>query len=175
MPSPSLPPDPSPVTNCQDLPHEALRKLASRYGLTVEVLADQHPIKGSYWGDREAGLARSTLYIRTDTPVHSALHELCHFVCMSTSRRASLETDAGGDYAEENAVCYLQILLADFVPPMTKAVMLRDMDLWGYSFRLGSAARWFDDDAGDARDWLLDHALIDGNSRPTWRLRGAPA
>ena len=26
---------------------------------------------------------------------------------------------------------------------------------WGYSFRLGSAAAWFAEDAEDARDWLI--------------------
>ncbi len=29
--------------------------------------------------------------------------------------------------------------------------MCRDMDEWGYSFRLGSAANWFAEDAEDAR------------------------
>ncbi len=33
--------------------------------------------------------------------------------------------------------------------------MCRDMDEWGYTFRLGSAARWFEQDAEDAHDWLI--------------------
>jgi hypothetical protein len=45
------------------------------------------------------------------------------------------------------------------------------MDAWGYSFRLGSAQTWFEQDADDARAWLREHALIDVADRPTWRLR----
>ncbi|NNF16461.1 MAG: hypothetical protein HKN70_06915 [Gammaproteobacteria bacterium] len=130
-------------------------------------------ITGSYWGDSEAGLVNTRLLVRADTPVHSALHELSHFVCMSAARRRQLDTNAGGDYAEENAVCYLQILLSDFVPPMHRQRMLEDMDRWGYSFRLGSAGRWFKEDADDALAWLLAHQLIDAGQQPTWRLRGA--
>ena len=32
-----------------------------------------------------------------------------------------LDTDAGGDYDEENGVCYLQILLADEIPGFGRA------------------------------------------------------
>jgi hypothetical protein len=45
------------------------------------------------------------------------------------------------------------------------------MDAWGYSFRLGSTAAWFERDAEDARAWLLLHGLIDAAGTPTWRLR----
>jgi hypothetical protein len=45
------------------------------------------------------------------------------------------------------------------------------MDAWGYSFREGSAQAWFTGDGRAARDWLLAHALIDAQVRPTWRLR----
>jgi hypothetical protein len=34
------------------------------------------------------------------------------------------------------------------------------MDTWGYSFRLGSAERWFREDAEDAREWLLTHQIV---------------
>ena len=54
--------------------------------------------------------------MRGDTPLHSILHEACHYICMDEERRSGLDTDAGGDYDEENAVCYLQILLADEIP-----------------------------------------------------------
>jgi len=103
--------------------------------------------------------------------VHSALHEACHYVCMDDRRRLGLHTDAGGSYDEENAVCYLQILLADILPGVGRDRLLADMDAWGYSFRLGSARAWFEDDAADAREWLLGHGLIDAAGRPTWRLR----
>ena len=69
------------------------------------------------------------------------LHEACHFICMDDARRTQLERDAGGDYDEENAVCYLQILLADEFAGMDSQQMCRDMDAWGYTFRLGSAQR----------------------------------
>ena len=48
---------------------------------------------------------------------------------------------------------------------------MRDMDAWGYTFRLGSAKAWFHQDAEDARDWLLTHQLINQNSQPNWELR----
>jgi hypothetical protein len=41
------------------------------------------------------------------------------------------------------------------------------MDEWGYSFRLGSAAVWFAEDADDARDWLIRHGLLDAEGRLT--------
>jgi hypothetical protein len=34
------------------------------------------------------------------------------------------------------------------------------MDAWGYTFRLGSAARWYAEDADDARQWLLERGLL---------------
>ena len=88
-----------------------------------------------------------------------------------THLRAGLDTDAGGDYDEENAVCYLQILLADELPGFGRARMMADMDAWGYSFRLGSARSWFEEDAEDARSWLQRHGLIDASGRPTFALR----
>jgi hypothetical protein len=36
---------------------------------------------------------------------------------------------------------------------------MQDMDAWGYSFRLGSTAAWFEADAEDARDWLRERGL----------------
>ena len=113
-----------------------------------------HPaiaIPGSYWGESEAGLIGNRIYFRPDTPLHSVLHEACHFICMDDARRAQLERDAGGDYDEENAVCYLQILLADEFAGSDSQRMCSDMDAWGYTFRLGSARAWFERDADDAR------------------------
>lgn len=79
---------------------------------------------------------------------------------MDPVRRAQLNRDAGGDHDEENAVCYLQILLADRIEGMGRARMCADMDAWGYTFRLGSAAAWFEQDAEDARAWLIARGLI---------------
>ena len=50
---------------------------------------------------------------------------------------------SGGDYDEENGVCYLQILVADEIPGFGRARMMQDMDSWGYSFRLGTTRAWF--------------------------------
>src|SRR5512143_1178134 len=90
-----------------------LDALAAKYGMRAIVLAPGAEIPGSYWGGAEAGLVGDILYVRPDTPGHSALHELCHYVCMNGARRARLATDAGGDDDEECGVCYLEILLAD--------------------------------------------------------------
>ena len=138
-----------------------LELLLDRYGLELHLVAPAEIIPGSYWGEREAGLIGAKLYARLDTPLHSVLHESAHFICMTPERRAGLDTDAGGDDAEENAVCYLQLVLAESLPNIGLARMCLDMDEWGYSFRLGSAATWFAEDADDARDWLIRHGLLD--------------
>jgi hypothetical protein len=148
-----------------------LELLLDRYGLELTLVAPDEVIPGSYWGEREAGLIGSKLYARLDTPLHSVLHEGAHFMCMTTERRMGLDTDAGGDDAEENGVCYLQIVLADVLPNVGRERMCLDMDEWGYTFRLGSAAAWFGEDAEDARRWLMDHDLIDAEGRITYRCR----
>lgn len=148
-----------------------LELLLDRYGLELTLVAPDEVIPGSYWGEREAGLIGSKLYARLDTPLHSVLHEGAHFMCMTPERRMGLDTDAGGDDAEENGVCYLQILLADVLPNVGRERMCRDMDEWGYTFRLGSADAWFAADAEDARRWLIDHDLIDAEGRITYRCR----
>jgi hypothetical protein len=91
---------------------------------------------------------------------------------MDADRRQGLHTNAGGDYDEENAVCYLQILLADRLPGVGRQRMWADMDRWGYTFRLGSARAWFEGDAADAQAWLLYTGLVDEHDQPTGRFRG---
>lgn len=159
------------VLRCADIPGEELRALLVTYGLTVAHVTEGADIPGSFWGDEEAGLIANRLLIRADTPVHSALHEAAHYVCMDAERRAGLHTDAGGDYDEENGVCYLQILWAGELPSMGRERMFRDMDAWGYSFRLGSARAWFESDADDAQAWLRGHGIIDAGDRLTGKLR----
>jgi hypothetical protein len=151
-----------------------LTRLLDRYGLVLELTEPHSEIRGSYWGGEEAGLAGNRLVVRDDTPIHSLLHEACHFICMDESRRESLDTDAGGDYDEENAVCYLQILLADEIPGFGRDRMLDDMDRWGYTFRLGSARRWFEQDAEDAQQWLLAAGLITAGNQPAFSGFSSP-
>ena len=148
-----------------------LRDLLERFGLALTIQANGAIIPGSFWGDTEAGLIGNTLYVRDDTPLHSALHEACHFVCMDGARRTALDRDAGGDYDEENAVCYLQILLADHLPGCDRRRMQADMDAWGYTFRLGSARAWFESDADDARTWLVRERIIATDGKVLWRVR----
>ena len=159
------------VTRFSDLAGNSLMSLLDRYDLILELMAPGSEIRGSYWGEEEAGLVGKRLVLRQDTPVHSVLHEACHYICMDKKRRAGLDTDAGGNYDEENAVCYLQILLADELPEFGREQMFSDMDVWGYSFRLGSARAWFERDAGDAQAWLLQIGLISASGEPTFKIR----
>jgi hypothetical protein len=159
------------VRLCADAECAALHTLLARYGLTLHRVNASDTIPGSFWQAPEAGLVADKLYVRSDTPIHSALHEACHYICMDTARRQQLDTNAGGGYEEEDAVCYLQILLSEHITGMTRAQMFADMDAWGYSFRLGSARAWFEGDAEDARDWLLRHHLIDAQDCPNFLLR----
>lgn len=149
----------------------ALAVVLSRYGLTLSLTAPEEVIPGSYWGESEAGLKGDRLYARLDTPVHSVLHEASHYICMTPERRSGLDRDAGGDDPEECGVCYLQVLLANELPGVGSQRLMSDMDAWGYSFRLGNTRAWFDSDAEDARAWLIDHGVIDADSRLTGRLR----
>jgi hypothetical protein len=159
------------VISIADYGTAALVQLLECYSLTLIELPRATLIPGSFWGESEAGLVGDKLYVRADTPVHSVLHEAAHFVCMDASRRAGLNRDAGGDDAEENAVCYLQILWAETLAGFDRERMFRDMDTWGYSFRLGSAQQWFEEDADDAREWLLHFDVIDRAGRITGRRR----
>jgi len=154
---------------------EEVESLLARFHLGLRRIGEGRAIPGSYWGDSEAGLIADNLYARSDTPVHSILHETAHFVCMTPERRRRLFKDAGGDDAEENAVCYFQVLLAAELSCISRPRLFQDMDTWGYSFRLGSTARWFDEDAAEARSWLHHHDLIDHHQLPTWQKRSKPA
>ena len=149
----------------------AVAQLLARFQLQLELVAVGDRIPGSYWGESEAGLRGDVLYARLDTPLHSVLHEAAHYICMTPERRAGLDRDAGGDDAEECAVCYLQVLLADGLGYGGAQRAFSDMDEWGYSFRLGSTRAWFEQDAADARAWLQAHSLIDVDQRPTHLLR----
>jgi hypothetical protein len=153
------------------VPLASLQALLARYELELVLEPDGAPITGSFWGDEEAGIVGHKVYARLDTPIHSLLHESCHTICMSAERRERLDRDAGGDDLEEAAVCFLQVVLADELAGVGRERVMRDMDAWGYSFRLGSTAMWFAEDAGDARKWLIDNGLLSNDNQPVFRLR----
>ncbi|HEY5665817.1 MAG TPA: hypothetical protein VIV64_03780 [Gammaproteobacteria bacterium] len=159
------------VMCCEAVAAAAIERLLARFGLASCQVVSGATIPGSYWGAPEAGLIGKTLFWRPDTPLHSLLHELAHFVCMEPARRACLDTDAGGDDQEECAVCYLEVLLADRLAPFDGGRCLRDMDAWGYSFREGSARAWFAGDGREAREWLMRRSLLAEDGTPSWRLR----
>jgi hypothetical protein len=154
-----------------DVPRSALNGLLQKFGLDLVLQERGDAIRGSFWGDSEAGIVGRTVYVRADTPVHSLLHETCHVICMTEDRRAGLDQDAGGDDLEESAVCYLQVLLADHIDGVGRDLLMSDMDAWGYSFRLGNTLDWFQRDAGDAAEFLMNHGLLSAQGDVTFRLR----
>lgn len=144
---------------------DAATRLLAQHGLHLVLVDDGAPICGSYWGEPEAGVIGDSVYARRDTPVHSLLHEACHLIVAAPDRRAHIHTDASDSQAEEDAACYLQIVMAEELPGVGSARLMSDMDAWGYSFRLGSARAWFESDAEDAREWLRQHGLLTANAQ----------
>jgi hypothetical protein len=165
-----LPADPD-VLRVADTGHAPLVTLLEKFDLQLVLGDGNDPIPGSFWGEPEAGIIKCDVHVRPDTPIHSVLHETCHLICASSDRRDALQTDAGSDDLEEVAVCYLQILLADFLPGVGRERLMQDMDTWGYSFRLGSSRAWFSRDAADALAWLQSHDIVDKNGELLWVLR----
>ena len=143
-----------------DIDWDDAAALLARYGLTLERIAAGAPIPGSFWGEPEAGVIGTTVHARDDTPVHSLLHEACHLIVAPDERRVIIHTDASDSQAEEDATCYLQIVLAEELPGVGSARCMDDMDAWGYTFRLGSTRAWFERDAEDARAWLTARGLL---------------
>ena len=154
------------VLRLADIRSHAIESLLARYSLTLVYVADDAPIPGSFWGDDEAGIIGNTVYARSDTPVHSLLHEAGHLIVLPPERREEVHTDATDSIAEEDAVCYLQIVLGDTLPGVGRQRIMSDMDAWGYSFRLGSARAWFEQDAENARDWLVARGLLTKDGEP---------
>ncbi len=150
----------SSVLRLADTGFAAPRALLARYGLALVEIAPACPIPGSYWGECEAGVIGGTVYARADTPLHSLLHEACHMIVLPPAWRAQVHTDATDSIEEEDATCYLQIVLADDLPGVGRARMQADMDAWGYSFRLGNARAWFERDAAEARALLVGRGLL---------------
>lgn len=153
------------VMRMHDVGFDAASALLARYGLTLHRVETGAAIPGSYWGDCEAGIIGHDVYARDDTPVHSLLHEAGHLIVLPVERRASVHTDATDSIDEENAVCVLQSLMADEIPGYGRDRLFTDMDTWGYTFRLGSARAYVEQDAEDAWRWLQAARLIDDQRR----------
>jgi hypothetical protein len=154
------------ILRLADIDRSAVETLLARYGLSLVLVADGEAIPGSFWGDDEAGIIGHTVYARGDTPVHSVLHEAGHLIALPPDRRAGVHTDATDSIEEEDAVCYLQIVLGDALPGVGRERVMHDMDAWGYTFRLGSARAWFEQDAENARAWLTGHGLLTPAGEP---------
>ncbi len=152
---------PAGVLRLDQIDLDDCRRLLAQHGLTLAMVPAETAIPGSYWGEPEAGVIGSTVYARADTPLHSLLHEACHLIVLPPERRAAVHTDATDSIEEEDAVCYLQILLAGQLLDGGSDRLMQDMDAWGYSFRLGSARAWFESDAENAASWLRQRGLTD--------------
>lgn len=151
--------DAAEVLRVRDVAFDDLSSLLAGFELQLHRVGDGENIPGSFWGEPEAGVIASDVYVRGDTPVHSLLHEACHLIVLPPERRARVHTDASDSDIEEDATCCLQIVLAERLPGVGSAQLMADMDAWGYSFRLGSTRTWFENDAEDAKAWLRAQGL----------------
>lgn len=148
------------VTCVGDIHFDDAVALLAAHDLRLHRVGAAAPIPGSYWGEPEAGIIGSDVYVRDDTPVHSMLHEACHLIVLPPERRALVHTDATDSVPEEDATCYLQIVLAGQLPGVGSDRLMLDMDAWGYTYRLGSTRAWFEQDAEDAKAWLVERGLL---------------
>ena len=162
---------PSTVLTVGELGLAAVQAFVDRLGLRLHHVVDGAPIPGSYWGDSEAGIIGTNLYVRLDTPMHSLLHEACHVLVAEPARRETIHTDASDSIAEEDATCYLQLLIANRLPGFGFDRACADMDAWGYTFRLGSARAWFEQDADEARAFIAARPDLRDWLSQGWLLR----
>lgn len=160
--APNATPAPDVIT-VGEIAFDDAASLLARHRLRLHRIDDGAAIPGSYWGEPEAGIIGCDVYVRDDTPVHSMLHEACHLIVLpDDARRAAVHTDATDSVEEEDATCYLQIVLAGELPGVGSDRLMADMDAWGYTYRLGSTRAWFEQDAEDARSWLIARGLLPG-------------
>lgn len=148
------------ILRCADIDLQDARALLTEHALELLQIGSGEPMPGCFWGAPEAGIVGNRVFIRADTPVHSLLHESCHLIVLDPGARARVHTDASDCQREEDATCYLQLLLADRISGFGFQRACADMDRWGYTFRLGSARAWFEHDAEDARAFLQTRGLL---------------
>lgn len=153
-------PDPAAVLVIAEVDLADVRQLLASVRLEFILEPDHAPIPGSYWGEPEAGIIGRCVHARLDSPVHSVLHEAAHLAVAAAEGRHDIHTDASDSTIEEDATCYLEIIWAERLTGVGRERILSDMDAWGYTFRLGSAKRWFEEDAEDARAWLAERGLV---------------
>jgi hypothetical protein len=153
-------PDPAAVLVIAEVDLSDVRKLLASVRLEFMLEPDHAPIPGSYWGEPEAGIIGRCVHARLDSPVHSVLHEAAHLAVAAAEGRHDIHTDASDSTIEEDATCYLEVIWAERLKGVGRERILSDMDAWGYTFRLGSAKRWFEEDAEDARAWLAERGLV---------------
>lgn len=153
-------PDPAAVLVIAEVDLSDVRQLLASVRLEFILEPDHAPIPGSYWGEPEAGIIGRCVHARLDSPVHSVLHEAAHLAVAAAEGRHDIHTDASDSTIEEDATCYLEIIWAERLTGVGRERILYDMDAWGYTFRLGSAKRWFEEDAEDARAWLAERGLV---------------
>lgn len=151
--------DHAPLT-CGAVGWSPFRSLLHEHGLDLRVVPDGRPIPATYWGEPEAGLRGDVVFARADTPVHSLLHEACHAILAGADRRRDLDVDAESGQAEEDAVCLLQVLLADRLPGVGRERLMRDMDAWGYRFLAGSTEDFVREGSDAARELLAERDLL---------------
>jgi hypothetical protein len=129
------------VLTLADIHFDDAAALLHRFGLSLQRVADGAPIPGSYWGECEAGIIGNAVHARSDTPVHSLLHEAGHLIVLPPERREAVHTDATDSIPEEDAVCVLQGLLGDALPGVGRDRVLADMDRVGLHLPAGFRAR----------------------------------
>ncbi len=160
------------VTRFSDSDRHSLALLLNRYGLVPELVGFKNGNPGFILGGRGSRGWWETNSCCVKTP-------RCIPCCMRP-----VTTFA---WTKRGALAWIPMQAAIMTKRMPSAIfkyywpmncrdlaveqMLSDMDAWGYTFRLGSARAWFEEDAGDARAWLLSAGIISASGKPTFKIR----
>ncbi len=159
------------VTSLGDIEPAAIERLLTAFGLSLAGVAPGASIPGSYWGDSEAGLVGDRLFARADTPVHSLLHELGHYVCMDpTAARCARHRCGRRRRRGSGRVLPAGVARRRACEASAASAASRDMDTWGYSFREGSARAWLAGDGVPRR--VLGSRRTASSTRPRVRRGG---